>query len=332
MKRFISIILLLSVFITANSQNTQVVAFLDTNVIDFANQTVLHLKVVTEPDNEVFFPIFEDTISKNVEIIEQYDVKQLNSSPLVLDKSFLITSFEDSLQIIPQLPIIVNNDTIYTNEVQFFVVPFYIDSAKVAQIDTNQTIPIFDIKPPLDAPFTVKEFWLRFGKYIIITLIVLIMTPIVIWVIKKLKSDEPIKILQKPKEPAHVIAFRNLQNLKDKKLAEKGRAKDYYSELTEIIRTYIEQRYNVQALERTSTEILEDFETAKILDYEMFGDLQKLLYLADLAKFAKYIPATDTNTRNFDLAYNFVDKTKIEIKSESDNKSEKKSDEIKTGD
>ncbi|MBN2662364.1 MAG: hypothetical protein JXR68_01835 [Bacteroidales bacterium] len=316
MKKLLTIILLLLFFIIGKSQNTQVRAFVDTNVIDFANQTILRLQVQTDASNEVFFPIFEDTITKNIEIVEQYDVKTINASPLILEKSFLITSFEDSLQTIPGLPIIVNSDTLFSNPVQLFVIPFYIDSAKVAQIDTNQVIPIFEIKLPLEAPFTFKEFWLRFGTYIIIFLILAIIIPLIIWLIKKYKSDEPIKILQKPLEPAHIIAFRSLKKLKEKQLHQKGNIKDYYSELTEIVRTYIEQRYRIKALERTSTEVLEDFEAAKLLNFELFGDLQKLLNLADLAKFAKYVPSIDVNNQNFDLVYKFVDNTKIEIKTE----------------
>ena len=317
MKKLLSIIILLLLFLIGKSQNTQVRAFVDTNVIDFANQTILRLQVQTDTSNEVYFPIFEDTITKNIEIVEQYDVKTINSSPLILEKSFLITSFEDSLQTIPGLPIIVNSDTLFSNPVQLFVIPFHIDSTKVAEIDTTQIIPIFDIKPPLEAPFTFKEFWLRFGTYIIILLILAVIIPVIVWLIKKYKSDEPIKILQKPLEPAHIIAFRRLKKLKENQLHQKGKIKDYYSELTEIVRTYIEQRFRIKTLERTSTEVLEDFEKAKLLNYELLSDLQTLLNFADLAKFAKYKPSDDINNRNFDLVYRFIDKTKIETKTEN---------------
>jgi len=317
MNKLVTIILFFLIFNIGKAQNTQVVAFVDTNVIEFANQTTLRLQVQTEANSEVFFPIYEDTITKNIEIVEQYNVKELNSSPLVVEKSFLITSFEDSLHTIPSFPIIVNNDTLFTNTVQLFVVPFYIDSTKVSEIDTSQAIPIFEIKLPLDAPLTFKEFWLRFGTAIIILLIIAILIPVIIWLVKKYKSNEPIRIIKKPTEPAHIIAFRNLKKLKAKKLHEQEKIKEYYSELTEIIRTYIEQRYNIQALERTSLEILEDFEAARILDFELFGDLQKLLNLADLAKFAKYVPSTNINKQNFDLVYKFVNKTKIIVKTDS---------------
>ncbi len=311
MKRLILYLTICISSISAFGQNTQIRAVVDTNIIEFANQTVLRLQVQTDGNSNISFPVFDDTISKNIEIVEQYPVDTINKSPLTFEKAFLITSFEDSLQTIPALPVIINQDTLFTNPVNIFVIPFHIDSAEVAKIDTSQIIPIFDIKPPIDTPLTFKEFWLRYGKIIIILLIIIALIPFAIWLIKKLKSDEPLKILQKPKEPAHVIALRRLKSLKESELHKQDdKVKEFYSELTDIVRTYIEQRYDIPALERTSTEILDDFEKGRVLNSKLFNELRKLLNLADLAKFAKYMPSFDVNNGNLEMAFNFVEETK----------------------
>ncbi len=296
------------------SQSYNIKAFLDTNIIDFADQTVFHIQVKANNGDIINFPVFDDTISNAVELVEHFPADTIKKSPLTIDKKYLITAFEDSLQTIDKLPVLINKDTFFTNKVQLIVSPFQIDSSEVAKIDTNQIIPIFDIKNVFDAPITFKEFWMRYGKLIIIILIIIALIPIAIWLIKKYKKKEPVKILAKPKEPAHIIAFRNLQKLKKEKLAEKGKFKEYYSKLTDIIRTYIEQRYRIPALERTTNEIITDFRIARILNEDLIIDLQKLLNMADLAKFAKFKPSAEHNTNNFELCENFIDKTKIEVK------------------
>jgi hypothetical protein len=317
MKKIINFILLLFV---SGIASAQVKAYVDTNNIGFADQTILHLQIKVPHKSRVFFPEFKgDTISDKIEIVESYPVDTIKKSPLILEKKYRITSFKDSIHTIPSLPVLVNRDTFYSNPLRIAVLPLRMDSTELAKIDTTQMVPIFGIKKTFDVKFTFKEFWLRFGRWILLALLVAILVILVLWIIKRYKENRPIKLLEKPKEPAHLIAFRRLEALKEKKLYEKSKIKEYYSELTDILRTYIEQRFRIQALERTSSEILADFKMRKIIDDEEFQMLKDVLTMADLAKFAKYYPSSDVGDKNFEETKIFIDKTKEEIV-EQDNK------------
>jgi hypothetical protein len=114
-------------------------------------------------------------------------------------------------------------------------------------------------------------------------------------------------------EPPHTIAFRELERLKDEKLLENGLIKEYHSRVSDIIRAYIEIRFSVNAMELTSDEVLDIFRNSEIVNNEMFNQLKQLLKLADLAKFAKYIPVENENEMSLNNAYSFVNETMLLI-------------------
>jgi hypothetical protein len=110
-------------------------------------------------------------------------------------------------------------------------------------------------------------------------------------------------------EPAHIIAFRALDKLKEEKIWEKGEVKEFYSCLTEITRTYIERQYGIPAMESTTEEILRAFRKTNPDDNLLDEILKELLELADLVKFAKETPLPVFNQTNLNNAYIFVQKT-----------------------
>ncbi|MEA3450354.1 MAG: hypothetical protein U9Q83_00455 [Bacteroidota bacterium] len=290
---------------------SQVRAFLDTNVIDFANQTVLHIQINNPNNQTVLFPEFEnDTISDDVEIVESLLLDTFKTKPLILDKKYIITSFEDSVRTISALPVIVGKDTFWTTPMQLYVVPLQMDSDELAGLDTTKIIPSFDIKEPYDAKFTFKEFWLRFGRWILLFLLISAIIALIVWLIIRYKNNKPIILLEKPKEPAHITALKRLEELKNKKLFQNNKTKVYYSELTDILRMYIELRFRIFALERTSNEIILDFRTTKKIENDKIKELQTLLNVSDLAKFAKYLPTQDVCQTNFNEVVSFVKSTK----------------------
>ena len=141
----------------------------------------------------------------------------------------------------------------------------------------------------------------------------ILLTIIVIFAVKYFsgrKSEETGAIPEKPKEPAHIIAFRELDQLKQKKLWQDGKVKLYYSELTRIIREYIERRFDISAMEETSEEILAEFKNQKLDKSLYFELLRQLLVKADLVKFAKDEPLPDENESYFKHAYSFVEHSK----------------------
>jgi hypothetical protein len=173
------------------------------------------------------------------------------------------------------------------------------------QVDTTQQIK--PIKPPINTPLTFRELlpWLGLGTavWFLGTLIYAL-----IWMNRQRRKDPDIFVL-KPQEPAHVIAFRELDRLKGEKLWERGEVKQFYTRLTDITRNYIERQYGIPAMERTTDEILHAFRKTNTEDNLLDEMLSGLLELADLVKFAKEDPLPVDNQTHLNNAYLFVQKT-----------------------
>lgn len=109
--------------------------------------------------------------------------------------------------------------------------------------------------------------------------------------------------------PAHEIALEKLHDLGDKKLWQTGEVKEYQSELTYIIREYLENRYDIKALESTTDEIVTEL-SQKEFDPTDERNLREILQVADLVKFAKAKPEMSIHEKFLDSAKGFVRKTK----------------------
>ena len=113
-------------------------------------------------------------------------------------------------------------------------------------------------------------------------------------------------------EPAHVIAFRELEKLMEEKLWQTGETKKYYTRLTEILRMYLENRFDVFSMELTTSETLDALLRTGFAKNDAFNKLKRVLTGADLVKFAKFKPEPSDNESNFKYAWDFVLETKKE--------------------
>ena len=229
-----------------------------------------------------------------------------------LHKSYTLTSFDSGSYNIPGLAFTIvsaDSDTITTN-----TLPLTVYTVKV---DTSAH-KIADIKAPYDAPFTFSEFWHEYFIYILSGLLIIILITALIWYYKKAKKSQiPENTKQKPREPAHIIALQKLNELKDKKLWQNNHVKQYYIELTDIIREYLIYRFGIDALEMTSSEILSAIKNIDTINDELYNKMQYLLTTADFVKFAKAKPLPDEHNTCMKNAYFFIENTKpIEIQKE----------------
>lgn len=299
------------------AQSTLVKAKLDSTAIEIGDQIYLSLTIEKSGNDMVYFPPIKDTIVKGLEVIEilPADTQFLKNSKQLISKKYLVSSFEAGLISIPAFAFIKAGDTLYTNSLELKINPVKLDSTEIAKIDTSQVLDIFDIKGPIDTPWTFKEFIQLFYPYILGIIVLTLIIAIIIFYLKKRAQNKPlIKLPEKPKDPAHIIAIRALDLLKSKKLWQSGFEKEYYLELTDIIRQYIEDRFGVHTFERTSQEILYSIDILRILEKQVFDQLRNLLTLADLAKFAKYKPLPNENDLSMKNAYLFIENTKAEDK------------------
>ena len=300
-------ILLIFVSFRGLSQSITVKASVDTNIILIGDQIKLHFEVNQPKDFQVNFPIFNDTIIDKIEILDRSNIDTVivNNNSLLLKQDYLITCFDSGIYEIPEFKFAFKskNDTL-TDTISTRA--FYI-GVQTIKLDTTQANAIADIKMPVKAPLTIQEAL----PYILYTLAIIVFILLVIYFIRKRKKHEPlIKKRTKPKEPANVIALRDLDKIKQEKYWQKGKIKYYHSIITEVLRMYIENRFDIMAMEKTSGEIISEFTNNKLLDEESFEKLKQILTMADFVKFAKLKPLPDENVSSLQNAYQFVFSTK----------------------
>jgi hypothetical protein len=111
-------------------------------------------------------------------------------------------------------------------------------------------------------------------------------------------------------KPAHEIAYARLQALIKRDLIKQGRVKEFYETISDIIRHYIEDRFELRAPERTTEEFLAEIRDTSRLSDTHGRALSEFLTHCDLVKFARHSPTTEQIQRTFDLAKNFIEQTK----------------------
>jgi hypothetical protein len=177
-------------------------------------------------------------------------------------------------------------------------------------VDTSQAYK--DVKPLLSIPLTLAEIALYLG--IVFLVAALSYLGYRYW--KKRKQQVKGEVYVPPPRPAHIIALEELAMLKEKRLWQQGFIKQYYSEASEIIRRYIENRYRLMALEQTTDEIMYGLKRLQ-LKSAVCGKVEALLQLSDLVKFAKYQPGVSEHEEILSLAFDIVEATKVsEVRSE----------------
>jgi hypothetical protein len=306
------LLLILYVFIfpaMVLAQTVRVEALLDTNKMLIGDQVNLRFTVTKPVDATVTFPSIKDTITENLEILTygMIDTLKKSGNQVTLKQDYMITSFDSAFYFIPSYPFVINGrDTIYSNPLSLAVFTLQVDTTKQA---------VYDIKKPYDAPWSLTEFLREYGWYILGGLILIgLVLFFIFYILPKLRRRPApvIKIFEKPKEPAHFIALRELDKLKAEKLWQSNKIKEYHTKLTEIIRKYIENRFEIMAMEQTSDEILVMYSHMGTVDTKNYEILHQILKLADYVKFAKANPLPDENDLSMRNAYSFVEMTKIE--------------------
>lgn len=297
----------------AEAQEIKVKARLDSMVMEIGDQTWLNLIVEQNDEQIVIFPEIKDTIISGVDVVRIAEIDTVKSnSCIVATQRILITAFEDSMYQIPPFPFKHGNDTLYSNSIVLSVSDIKLDSAELALIDTTQVMKVYDVKDPINTPLTFKEFISRFYWLIILVIFAVAAFILIRIYLKRRAKNKPfIKLPEKPKEPAHIIAFRELDSLKQEKLWQSGKEKAYYSRLTDILRDYLDNRYNISTHELTSNELIQSIKTRKILEGELLESLRQVFSIADLAKFAKFKPLPSENDLCFKNTYELVEKTKL---------------------
>lgn len=274
---------------------------LDTTDILIGDQINLELRATVQKGSRVMLPNLVDTVTREIEILRKNDADTItNKDSTTVKQTLKITSFDTGFIAIPPFNFAYGienfSDTIQSEPLLLHVNPVKVDTAQ----------PIKTIKGPMEAPLTFAEMLPWILGFLALVLIAFVIG----YIYKRRKKAKPIMpVRQKPALPPHVEAMNGLEELKAKKLWQNGRVKAYYSELTHILRIYIERKFDVPAVESTSNEILRDIMTYDI-DKVLYQKLQEVLSLSDMVKFAKMEPLPEDNERSYQQVVEFVENTK----------------------
>ena len=158
----------------------------------------------------------------------------------------------------------------------------------------------------------VPIIWDDVSAIVWLTLLMLALGGLAYYLFVRYKDNKPIikKIKIEPKLPPHQQALKEIERIKGDKTLRTADPKTYYTELTDVLRTYMEERFGFNAMEMTSSEIIDKLQ--EINDKESIKDLMYLFQTADLVKFAKHSPLMNENDMNLVNAVDFINNTKVE--------------------
>ena len=301
MKRlfFISLLSLYSLRLIA--QEYKIRSKVDSIEITIGDQMNMDIFVDVPNGSQVAFPQIKDTLTAHIELVAASIVDTtVTDSGTTFHQRLVLTSFDTGYMAIPGIPIIIDQDTnkVLISDVQ---------QIYVSDVDVNLEADIMDIKEPREVPFN----WWGILKWVLLVLAIsALIGGIGYFLWRKKKEKDGVVFDKKPKIPAHEIALKRLEAIREAKLWQNDRAKEFHVEVSDAVRQYIEDRFQLDALEQTTSEIMDSLKSVQIND-ELRAQIRKLLQLADLVKFAKVRPLADENERSMETAFTFVRSTLV---------------------
>ena len=259
-----------------------------------------------ENDSLEVFPyesvLKDDTTNAKVEVVAEFklDTISIKNGIKELDAKLLITSFDSGSYKLP-LPLFIVNP--HKEDVYALSFETPVLSVNTIQVDTTGFVPM-DIKGQIKYPVTFKEV----VPWVLLGLVVLALLYLLLRYIKYKRENK--NFFGKPivQDPPHIVALRELDKIHSQKLWQNGKEKLFYTGITDALREYIEGRYGVNAMEKTSSEILASLKDEAI-EEKVYKELDELFQVADLVKFAKYVPSVGENEEAIPSAVRFVNST-----------------------
>ena len=280
-------------------------ATLDSTTLFIGDQTDLHLRAIGEVGEQVSMPVLDKELIPGVEIVDRtiVDTLSLKDGRVQYDQYLTVTSFEDSLFYIAPLPFVSGDDTVWSDGLTLNVVqPFEMDTTDMA---------ITDIKGVYKAPV----WWWGIFRWVLLALLLAGVGVagyyLITYLQRRKREEEGNVVMTEPLRPAEEVALEKLDAIKEKKIWQQGQVKEYYTQLTDVVREYIARRFEVSSVEQTSDETLRDIRPLLSERKDLYDQLRKMLTLADLVKFAKWSTTPDENELSLRNAYTFVKETTI---------------------
>lgn len=295
-----------------------VTARLDSVNLLMGKLTTLSMEVVQDKGKPGGFPMFKDVnpavgyvgvCGDSIELRSSYktDTIDLGSGRIQINYRIPLQAFDSGTYRLPEFVYVSESDSARSNALTLNVVPVKVTAddpiagfAKVAEPDSK----FYDF-----VPNWLADFW-----WIIIVLILAI--AVALWALRRYKKEGSV-LPKKPEPTPYEVAISSLRRLKEKKLWEQGMEKEYFTDLTDILRVYLDKRFGINAMEMTTREIMDHlYRNSDIKDKRDY--MRQILNVADFVKFAKVRPLPADNIVAYDNAVKFVEETKPVIQEKPD--------------
>lgn len=291
---------------TASAQTPTVEARIVPDSIGIGDTFTLEIDVERDQVQVTEFPLYEN--DDKLEEVQSLPVDTLSREGrrLRLRKRYVMQAFSEGRYNLGRPGVLYADknivDTLWARDSLYLqVATFQIDS-------TSQSI--YDVKPQWNLPFRFGEVS-GYAKWGALALVLLLAAA---YALKRYLESRGKRLgdlfRPSPPQPPHVVAIKALEALHHQKLWQNNKHKQYYSALTDILRTYVAARWGFGAMEMTSDEIIETMRAEELPDKARM-DLTAILRDADLVKFAKATPEAEQNEADYLKAYYFVEETKV---------------------
>lgn len=302
---------ILLIFITlitctlATQAQVSVEAKIDSIQILIGEQTGVTVSVTAKKGAQITFPALKSMqqVTPGVEVIEDMkaDTSMLDNNLIRVSKKYIMTSFDENLYYIPPFKVSVNGKDYQSKSLALKVLTVPVDTANL-----DKFFPPQDVQSnPFDWNEWSQAFWLS------VLFVLLCVITYYLWT--RLKENKPViaKVRLVKKMPPHQKALKEIETLKEERMSVSEDQKTYYTKLTDVLRNYIKERFGFNAMEMTSSEIIEHLRQDG--DRKMIDELRELFSTADLVKFAKYSTLINENDANLVNAIDFINNTKQDV-------------------
>ena len=276
------------------------------------------LSLTVPKDYNVDWKRFGDTLSKSIEIIKEGELTTTpveNSDNVLMQQQLTMTTFDTGYVYVPEIDIYYSKSMqdsvrykLHTMEKELYV--------KTVAVDTTQAfLPINGV---IKQHITAKEVL----PWAAIVIVLAAIVHLIYYLRKHRKTkDVVVEEKKKPTVPAIVTARAKLADMKDNESWNSLKIKDYYTDLTDIAREYLEGQFAIDAIEMTTDEIMAEVNNLNLQDFVKMK-LQDTLITADLVKFAKANPSKDENEQSFKDINLFVEDSYAYFQEEKKKKEE----------
>ena len=301
-------ILIISIILTASvlrvSAQVSVEATIDSIQIFVGQQAHVTLTATAKENAKVVFPQFKpmEYITPGVEVLDRQELEQQPQDNGFVSRSmvYTMTSFDDTLYYIPPMTVKIDGKPYESKSLALKVLTI--------EVDTLHAEQFFGPKDVQDNPFQWSDWSLPFW----LSVLMLVLLAVAYYLYLRLRDNKPIisHIRIVKRLLPHQKAMKEIEQIKADKMVSSENSKEYYTKLTDTLRKYIEERYGFNAMEMTSSEIIERLMASQ--DQKALDELRQLFTTADLVKFAKYSTLINENDANLVNAIDFINQTKLE--------------------